>query len=265
MFTSSILSSKKGLDTRVDDSYVRLSTPRIGPFSTPPSDKEEEKPAVGVPRVGMKTAYVMRRSPPVRRFKKTKSRAKDQMFSPVEKIPSMGAPPISPNQIYNFTGVRRSPGYMTSSTTLEVQANFYSTLADIASASGYQAVFDQYRFVGVEVWLFPRASVESTSSGAGLIGSAIDYDDSGVTTLANLPEYVTYMEGPGYYCMYRSYVPAAIITIDGVEADVVQEAWIDCTYGAVVHRGVKIAITATPAVQDYDLVARYHLQFRNVR
>lgn len=230
------------------------------------SGKDEEATLKSVPfKKPSMTTMVGRRVPAVRRFRKTKSKAKDQVFSGIDKVPSMGSPPVNINKIYEFSCSQQRAAFLVSGAA-EVFADFQWTLVDLNGAAEYQAVFDQYRCIGLEVWLLPRVTVNSSSTNdTGLITSVIDYDDSGTTTQAQMTEYTSYMIGDGMHGHYRSFVPAAIITVDGVEANVKQECWIDCTFGAVVHRGVKFAISATTTVQDYDLIIRSHVQFRTVR
>ena len=204
-------------------------------------------------------------SPKVKAFRRTRSKEKDKVFSGFECMPSMGKPQVNPNQIYHFSCSQQRAAFLVSGAA-EVFADAQFTLADWNGASSFQGAFDQYRIVGVEVWLVPRVNVNSSSTNdTGIITSVIDYDDSGTTTQAQMTEYTTYMVGSGMMGHYRSFVPACVVTVDNQEANVEQNRWIDCTFGAVVHRGVKFAISATTTVQDNDLYIRMHIEFRCVR
>lgn len=253
--TSSSSSSRACPTPRALEEYVQIA----------PGAVETQGKSNSLARNGISGVTLIRKSAPkISAFKRTRSREKDKIFSGFETMPSMGKPSTNPNQIYNITCSQQRAAFLVSAGA-EVFADAQFTLADWNGSASLQGVFDQYRIVGVEVWLVPRVNVNSSSTNdTGIITSVIDYDDSGTTTQAQMTEYTSYMVSTGMCGHYRSFVPAAIITVDGVEANVEKEKWLDCTFGAVVHRGVKFAISSTTTAQDNDLFIRMHLQFRNI-
>jgi len=138
----------------------------------------------------------------------------------------------------------------------------------VDQATQLAAVFDQYRISGIEVWLAPSYS-SATTNASGLFTSVVDYDDAtALTTVASALDYENALTSEGISGHYHKFVPhVAVASYSGtfVSFNNVTAPWIDAASSTVQHYGIKTAWPATVAVYAYDLVAKLHMEFRNVR
>jgi hypothetical protein len=147
-------------------------------------------------------------------------------------------------------------------------------ISDLAQASSFLSVFDQYRFVKVEAWFSPSgpASIPGYKNGSGRFYSVTDYDDNSNLASENAAlqyENVTSTSfSMGHYrCIspphmaVAAYSGSVFTSFKNVKAD-----WIDSASTTVQHYGFKILASTTNAANDFqvDAFLRYTVQFRNV-
>jgi hypothetical protein len=178
---------------------------------------------------------------------------------------------IPDNQIYKVSQTVASGGALTTSTTLPTFATLSGfTFNLLDQAASFEAVFDQYRFDEVEVWMYPRLSSNNSASGnPGLFASVIDYDDSNaLTTFAQALDYTNCVTSSGLMGHYHRFQPhCATAAYSGTFTSYANQEglWIDMASPAVLFYGVKLASTVTSSVETYDSIYRFHFSLRNVR
>jgi len=101
-----------------------------------------------------------------------------------------------------------------------------------------------------------------------MISTCIDYDDS--NTPANIGEVIQRQNAKlhrGSRIITRTFKPCANFVVDaaGGGLNSKQSPWLDVNNVNVPHFGVKLAITSVAVPQDYEVICKYYLQFRQVR
>jgi hypothetical protein len=107
----------------------------------------------------------------------------------------------------------------------------------------------------------------------GRLLSVVDFDDATALTLeSDYQQYQTCVQTSATLSHYRSWKPHAAIAAfgSGVFSSYanLESPWIDCGSPNVQHYGLKVGMTAADAagsVVVYDLYARFHVEFRQVR
>jgi len=142
-------------------------------------------------------------------------------------------------------------------------------LADIDQYVALAAVFDQYKFNSVEVYIEPQTALTSIAN-PGKYVSIIDYDDTAaLTTVGQALDYSNALVTGGVSSHYRRFVPhmavgaysGALFTgFRNVPAD-----WCDCSSPTIKHYGLKLAFEPTSSITTFDLIFRYHISFKCVR
>lgn len=162
-------------------------------------------------------------------------------------------------------------GTITSSTVAEVKTNYSFKFNDVNDTTNLAGVFDQYRIQMVEILFVPRVTENATSTANfGLFAVAPDYDDvANVSTFAALLDYSTATTSAGTNPQRRVIVPHTATAAYGSGAfssyGNQTGLWIDAAYATVEHYGIKTVWTATSAAASMDVIAKYWLQFKNVR
>lgn len=166
----------------------------------------------------------------------------------------------------------------------------YFALGDCDQSSTFGSLFDQYRFVKVEIRLRPcydsgvlsggQATVAPTSQNVvnplGVIITAFDYDDNTAPTDVILRQYdsARVQAVLNANLIKRMFVPRANRQIVNSTMTAAQEVitgsnpWIDCTTALVPHFGFKVHIDEAATVQllqNYRVDCTYYLEFKNVR
>lgn len=174
------------------------------------------------------------------------------------------------NKVYRFVRQTENVGWLVSSASVPTFTSYAPSLAGVAGYTDFTALFDQYRFVQVEIWLVPRVtSNSSNAANTGLLSSVVDYDDANnLTSTSAAMEYASCITTSGNMGHYHKFVPhTAVAAYSGAFTSYQNSSmqWIDVASTGVLYYGLKTAWTATDVVYDYDLVTRYVLEFRNVR
>lgn len=152
------------------------------------------------------------------------------------------------------------------STSVEVNQPIYFTLDSVAGSSDFTALYDQYRITSVDVELMP--SNEGLTSGALVI--APDYDDATATNVNSLLQYASAKRFPvGKPIFLHIAGPAVDATVFGTSGAApglnLRSPWIDCGKADVQHYGLKLASTVTGTSFTFQVMVRYHLEFRYIR
>ena len=156
--------------------------------------------------------------------------------------------------------------FSTSATVPTMQATYY-TLASFFSYTEYTGLFDQYRFDQLEWWIEPQASQSLTSTNVGNLVTAIDLDDA--TTPANFDAVavkqnsISSVGNDGHYHKFQPHMAVASYAGAFTSYSNVTPTWIDSGSPSVQHYGVKIAASATTAIQVYNIQVRARVSFRN--
>lgn len=149
--------------------------------------------------------------------------------------------------------------------------------------SEFTSLFDQYQLKTMEIefyWSKNVAAESGSNATQPLIWSAFDYDDAGNTTLSNLQQYpavrTTILGEDGGKVLRMSITPRARLQMPdgaggtGFSPTMVSNPWIDCSYPAVEHYGVKTYLDTFGRTTSLDIgtmkvVVRGSFAFKNVR
>lgn len=149
--------------------------------------------------------------------------------------------------------------------------------------SEFTSLFDQYQLKTMEVelyWSKNVAAESGTNAVQPLIWSVFDYDDASNTTLSSLQQYpgvrTTILGEDGGKVLRMSLTPRARLQLPdgaggtGFSPTMVSNPWIDCSYPAVEHYGVKTYLdtfgrTASLDIGTIKVVVRGSFAFKNVR
>jgi len=151
---------------------------------------------------------------------------------------------------------------------------FYSqnfVLTDLDQVTSFQAIFDQYRIAAVEVWLTPTYQNSGGGASNSRFLTVVDYDDSAsLSGTANARQYENCTDTTSNEGVYRRFRPhCTYITSSGNSTSTTGNAstpspWINAGSGTVPHYGFKIAAYAASVTTTFNLVIRYHIEFRNI-
>jgi len=178
---------------------------------------------------------------------------------------------VSDNKPYKMTQELVILAAFTSSTSLSVYYGTYFTINSLDQISQLSAVFDQYRIVEIEAWIIPTniGSTGTSGGGNGLLHSVIDYDDAIVlSSEGQALDYTNVLSTPSNEGHYRRFTPhAAVAVYSGAFTSYgnVEAPWIDLASTSVQHYGLKTVVTQVNTAFAYNVVYRYHMEFRNVR
>lgn len=203
-------------------------------------------------------------------------------------------------QVYNFrrttsfdVTINPATGYAGAGANLNLvfslqAVSFYingvgAGLVTFPSYTEFTGLFDQYMLKSMEVdvfWSKNVAAESGTNAVQPLIWSAVDYDDATNTSLSSLQQYpavkTTALGEDGGKILKMRVTPHARMELpDGVGGTayaptITSNPWIDCTYPAVEHYGVKTFLdtfgrTANLDIGTIKFVIRGDFAFKNVR
>jgi hypothetical protein len=145
----------------------------------------------------------------------------------------------------------------------------YFALSSVGDVSSLTNVFDQYRITLVEVLFVPRNSNNTSSVNPGRLTTVIDYDDaSGLGSEAEAFDYSNAITTSGFDQQRRVFVPhMAMAAYSGTFTSYanLSNQWIDCSSTTVQHYGIKAYWSLADGTYTTDILARLHLEFKNVR
>lgn len=174
----------------------------------------------------------------------------------------------------------------------------YFTLADLPQAASFAALFDQYRITKVSISFIPGQSmvmqnqenggiglvenqaqqVAAGNTAVGLYGSVIDYDDAAaIGTLAAFLQYETWKPGQVgsmkiHTRVFKPRVAASVFNGGGFAGYAnMTDLWLDVVNTNIQYYGVKFYADIQSqtgdkvAPQSWRIMAKYTVQFKNVR
>jgi hypothetical protein len=162
---------------------------------------------------------------------------------------------------------------LTSSTSVDTLGSYAFRLTDLPEYASYTTIFDQYRFKRVELIFLPGtqpALPAATLQRAPSLYTAIDYDDNGTpASVATVLNYANCRLTPPGRKLVVSFKPhCAIGAYNGTNfsnyANSVNQ-WMDAASSDVYHYGVKTAMPSNNFISNWQVIAAYTIEFRNVR
>jgi len=150
------------------------------------------------------------------------------------------------------------------SVSAPVYYGFAFSLNGFSGYSAYTALFDQYKFESIEVWIEPTTT---NATGGNLLATCIDLDDANVpTAIQQVADHQQSMVGTGQAGRYTKWEPhVAIAAYGGVTFTSYGNSppvWIDSGSSTVQHYGYKIAALSPGVVINYQLSVRAVVRFR---
>jgi hypothetical protein len=177
------------------------------------------------------------------------------------------------DRIYPFTQAYVGPSITAPNAGGETDSQISFTLADLPNATSLASVFDRYRIRQARVSFLP---VTNQNDITGIIGSAtiytaIDYTDSGPTTINNIVNYDNLKVSNSGAFFERILTPrASIPTIDSSGPNSVSQPsssqWFDTSSPGVLYNGLKVAITQIGSQTNFPFwttIITLDLEFQN--
>jgi len=174
------------------------------------------------------------------------------------------------NEVYRFSQILNLGTIYSTSATIPTMAGLSPTATSaITQATTFAALFDQYRFDSIEIWLTPNSSSIGPNSGSGLFYSSVDYDNATAvapSALAQKTNVVVSNHNSGHYHRWVPHVATAAYSGAFTSFANVTSPWLDWSSPGIQHYGLLIASEATPiGVQTVDAVARVNFSCRNIQ
>lgn len=155
---------------------------------------------------------------------------------------------------------------MSTSTTVPTFFAQNFNFGQVAQVGSFAAVFDQYRIDELEVWIIPGLLATTTNQRETWY-SVVDYDDATAPTqLSTFQQYSNALTTPcsqGHYFKFRPHIASAAYAGTFTGFMNVPSTWVDCASTTVQHYGVKMGFNSTSGSLGVQIVARFHMSFRN--
>jgi len=192
-----------------------------------------------------------------------------QPFSMTSGVfPHFGRVQRMDNRPYQFSQSLNLGTLYSTSVTAPTSNGFSFGTGNISQFSNFAAIFDQYRFSSVEVWVVPLSSASLGSDSIGFLYSALDYDSAAPVTTTVIAQRTDVMVTTHTQGHYRRFVPhVAVAAYSGsafTQFANEQAPWIDCISAGVQHYGLLVSSDITSAVIAVTLFVRINVEFRNV-
>lgn len=209
------------------------------------------------------------------RTKKTASKKAPQKRAlQLFKVPSVGR--ASETQLIKIRrGVTLST--FTTSNAAETKQGYSFQLSDLPAYTELTALYDAYRFKGVEVKFVPVNVVNVSSNGPNpnWFITAFDYDNVSTSLLTtDLQQYDTHrfhMQTGNRIVTLKLVPRCALAAYSGAftsYSEAKENTWLDCASPSVQHFGLLATFptaSAAAAEQTYNIVCTYHLEFKRQR
>lgn len=180
-----------------------------------------------------------------------------------QQVPDTVVMPVLKESTYSV--ILGASTTFTNNTTVPVFPTLNFTGSLFNDFAQYATVFDKYRILEVEVDFI---CVNPQSNGAGLFVTCIDYDDD--TALSSLNQALDYKNAYSTNTsnsFKRTLIPrmtfAAYSGAFTSYAEGKVGQWLDCASSGIIHYGIKTYLGPSIPAQQYQLVIRAHLQFKN--
>lgn len=243
--------------------------PSAGPTPAPVADIKQREEAAKT-SAGRSTA-----PPSLVRASGRKTRSMKRARGVQERVWSLATPlswklPNTDNRVFRIND-RYPVTTITTSTSNAVFTACQFQVSGMGNISALQALFDQYRIVGVEVLIVPQSNfvAAAATATAGMMHSVVDYDDA--TPLANEQNALDYqncLSSSASDGHFRKFIPhAALAAYAGAfnAYNNVESPWIDAAYPAVQHYGLKVVNTTASVATELLIYATLFTEWRNVR
>jgi hypothetical protein len=152
----------------------------------------------------------------------------------------------------------------TSSITVPIYNANYVTLNSFTNTAEYVGLFDQYRFVEIEMWIEPETSSSTTI--APIWWSAVDYDDatipSSIQSVAGKQSATASSSDAGHYHRFRPHVAVAEYSGSFTSYGNVPSTWADCGSPNIQNFGVKTAVNIDGVARTFQVVVRAIVEFK---
>jgi hypothetical protein len=152
-------------------------------------------------------------------------------------------------------------------TTSIIAASYVGTsfaLNAFGNYTEYGALFDQYMFEQIEVWLEPQAPQGTTTFAA--VATAIDLDDANApasfAAVLGKQGAIAGYGGGGHYHRWRPHVAIAEYSGTFTSYGNVPSTWVDSGSPGVAHFGLKTSAAATAVAIPYQITVRAVIRFR---
>ena len=146
-----------------------------------------------------------------------------------------------------------------------VGAGFVFTLSAFTGTAALTAVFDQYRFDQIEVWI--NTNSPNLVNSFPMLVSAVDLDDGNPpTSVAQVQDKQGAIEASGAggrYHRWRPHVAVAAFSGAFTSYSNMEATWIDSASPSVQHYGLKVGIIGAGFTVAYDMVVRAVITFRS--
>lgn len=172
------------------------------------------------------------------------------------------------NQVFKFVQTVNAGTILSTSVTVPTStATGFTAGAHINQFTSFAAIFDQYKIDLIEVWLIPTATTANEQP-AGMIYSAVDYDNATALTAAQIMQHTNVVCTPPSLGHYHKFVPhIAIGAYTGAFGGFANQKapWIDTASSSVIHYGLCVSADTIPnAVYVIDSLIRISVSFRNI-
>jgi hypothetical protein len=188
----------------------------------------------------------------------------NQQTSAEPVVKDVTLPRPSHRKVYTLEGTQTYA--YSSSSSIETDVDFNFTLGSLGNAASLEAIFDQYRIIGVKAQFNPQTP---SSSALTQIYTAIDYDDIAATSISTLLQYDTLKVAPSNVYFERNLQPRfAVAAYSGSfssYANMSNMTWIDCASPNVQYYGLKTGVPANSGTASWNVLFTYIIQFRKVR
>lgn len=172
-----------------------------------------------------------------------------------------------------------APGQIVCDASTETTGAIVFSLAQVPNHTEFTSLYDQYKISAVKVKIVPRFNVTTPADATGLypyngqLFTAIDYDDSGVSTTSDLLQYQNCKMTRLTNLHQRYFKPRARQILQNItgsaDARAPYKGYIDSADDQVIHYALKWAIpqftTSAETIIKFDVITTYYLAMKNVR
>lgn len=186
-----------------------------------------------------------------------------------QQIPHFSSVGSLDNKVFNFVQMKNLTTVLTGSVSVPTfYAVSFNASTHINQWTSFNAIFDQYRIMGIEAWIIPgMTGTTTTNNQTQSLYSVTDYDDASTpSSTDNLLQFTNVIVSPSTNGHYRKWRPhIAVASYSGAFTSFANKPsdWIDVASGSVQHYGLKVGLDAGVAI-NVQLYVRIHIQFRNV-
>lgn len=201
-----------------------------------------------------------------RRSSGKKKKITSKMFNPVAGRPI--ATIHNGNRQIQVAMSYTTSAWATTSITVQVYKGESFILTNFAKASALQAVFDQYRFDEIEIWIEPVISQSSAIALVSNYATAVDLDDANTpaafTDVNDHQSAIVSNGEAGHYHKWQPHMAVAVYSGAFTSFGNDEAGWIDIASPSVQHYGLKFATnSATSSAIIYSLTVKAKLSFRS--